>query len=170
MKNIRENYDLENENFYYIIDDILQNQEFQKLKEIKHHGITRYNHLLRVSYYTYIISKKLDLKYVEATRGALLHDFFFDETKEEKTHQALKSHPDYALKNASKYFELTELEKDIIKKHMFPVTKSIPHYKESYLVDIIDDICSCYERTYSIRKQLQTASTFLFIFIMTKLK
>lgn len=170
MKNIKENYDLENENFYYIIDDILQNQSFQKLKEIKHHGITRYNHLLRVAYYTYIVSKKLDLKYVEATRGALLHDFFFDETKEEKTHQALKSHPDYALKNATKYFELTELEKDIIKNHMFPVTKSIPHYKESYLVDLIDDICSCYERTYSIRKQLQTASTFLFVFIMTKLK
>ncbi len=170
MKSIKENYDLENENFYYIIDDILQNQEFQKLKEIKHHGITRYNHLLRVAYYTYVVSKKFGLKYVEATRGALLHDFFFDETNDKKTYQALKSHPDYALKNATKYFELTELEKDIIKKHMFPITKSIPHYKESYLVDIIDDICACYERTYSIRNQLQTASTFLFVLIMTKLK
>ena len=170
MKNIKENYDIKNENFYYIIDDILKNPEFQKLKNIKHHGITRYNHLLRVSYYTYLISKKMNLKYVEATRGALLHDFFFYETIEDNTHQALKKHPDYALKNASKHFELTELEKDIIKNHMFPVTRSIPHYKESYLVDIIDDVCSCYERTYSIRKELQTASTFLFIFIKMKLR
>lgn len=47
MKNIKENYIHIDNDFYYIIEDILNNKEFQKLKEIKHHGITRYNHLLR---------------------------------------------------------------------------------------------------------------------------
>lgn len=170
MKDIKENYISKNEDFYYIIDDILKNKEFQKLKEVKHHGITRYNHLLRVAYYTYLITKKLNLKYVEATRGALLHDFFSDETKNDSSYNALINHPEYALKNASKYFELTTLEKDIIKTHMFPITKVPPHYKESHIVDIVDDVCSCYEKTYSIRKELKTATTFLFILISLKIK
>lgn len=151
-KSMKQSYAMENEDFYYIIDDILENKEFQRLKDIKHHGITRYNHLLRVSYLTYKVTKRLGLRYVEATRGALLHDFFFYETEEQTTHEALKSHPDYALLNATKHFELTEIEKDIIKTHMFPITKIRPHYKESSIVDLIDDACACYEKLYSISR------------------
>lgn len=170
MKNIKENYIHIDNDFYYIIEDILENREFQKLKEIKHHGITRYNHLLRVAYHTYKFTKKHNLKYVEATRGALLHDFFLDETKEESTYEALKSHSMYALKNSCKHFELTELEKDIIKTHMFPITTTMPHYKESVVVDIIDDISSFYERSYSIRESALKAFTFLFIFLTVRLR
>ncbi len=169
MKKIKENYDIDKD-FYYIVEDILENKEFQKLKEIKHHGITRYNHLLRVAYYTYKFTKKMGLKYVEATRGALLHDFFFYETDNTSTYKALTTHSNYALKNACKYFALTELEKDIIKTHMFPVTKIRPHYKESLVVDIIDDISSFYERTYSIQDCVSTAYTFILMLLLTKIK
>ncbi len=168
MKKIKDNYAILDKDFYYIVEDILENENFQKLKEIKHHGITRYNHLLRVAYHTYKISKKLDLKFVEATRGALLHDFFFYETEDDSAYNALKNHSFYALENARKYFELTELEKDIIKTHMFPVTQIRPHYKESYIVDIIDDISSCYERIYCFRKYL--LNTFLFILTFFSIK
>ena len=34
-------------------------EDFQKLEEIEHHGITRYEHSLKVSYYAYKISKFL---------------------------------------------------------------------------------------------------------------
>ena len=166
MKNIKENYIHIDNDFYYIIEDILNNKEFQKLKEIKHHGITRYNHLLRVAYHTYKFTKKHNLKYVEATRGALLHDFFFDETSKDSTYKALKTHATYALQNSCKHFELTELEKDIIKTHMFPVEFKKPHYKESYIVDIVDDISSLYERSYSIRESVLRAFTFLFVFLV----
>ncbi len=169
MKKIKENYDIDKD-FYYIVEDILENKEFQKLKEIKHHGITRYNHLLRVAYHTYKITKKMGLRYVEATRGALLHDFFFYETENASTYKSLTTHSNYALENACKHFALTELEKDIIKTHMFPVTKTRPHYKESLLVDIIDDISSFYERTYSIQDSLSTAYTFIFMLLLTKIK
>lgn len=170
MKNIKENYTYIDSDFYYIVEDILENKEFKKLKEIKHHGITRYNHLVRVAYHTYKFTKKHNMKYVEATRGALLHDFFFDETKEETTYKALRTHASYALQNSCKHFELTELEKDIIKTHMFPVTLDVPHYRESYVVDIIDDISSLYERSYSIRESLLTAFTFLFVLLTVKLR
>ena len=53
------------------------------------------------------------------------------------------------LKNAEKYFKLTPLQKDIISKHMFPVTFTPPKYKESLLVSLIDKYSSINERTYS---------------------
>lgn len=46
-----------------IINPIMENKEFRKMDEIKHHNTTRLDHLLKVSYYSYIISKKLMLKY-----------------------------------------------------------------------------------------------------------
>lgn len=46
----------------------------------------------------------------------------------------------------------------------------MPKYKESWIVDIIDDYCSLYERTYSVNNELRTAYTFLFIFLTIRFK
>ena len=62
--------------FKNIISSIESNEEFQKLKNIKHHGITRYEHSLRVAYYSYKVTKLLHLDYKDTTEAALLHDFF----------------------------------------------------------------------------------------------
>lgn len=106
MKKIKEEYFYTNDEFYSIINDIITNDEFIKTKYIRHHGITRYNHSLRVAYHTFLVTKKLKLNYKEATRAALLHDFFLEETKDMNQHQALRKHPEYALKNAKKYLNL----------------------------------------------------------------
>lgn len=170
MKKIKEAYFYENEEFYSIISDIIENEEFCKLKEIRHHGITRYNHSLRVSYHTFLITKKLKLNYKEATRAALLHDFFLDETDEMKTFKALRKHPYVALENAKKHFEITKLQEDIIVKHMFPITIKLPKHRESWIVDIVDDISSVYERTYSLSNEFKAAANFVFIFIMMRFR
>lgn len=128
--------------------------EFNKLKNIKHHGITRYDHSLRVAYYTYVVTKFLHFNYEEATIAALLHDFFIDEVDNEIIIFRLRRHPKYALKNASKYFYLTDLQKDIIITHMFPVTFTPPKYLESWIVDIVDDISAIYEKLSSFGKQI----------------
>ena len=57
------------------------------------------------------------------------------------------------------------MEEDIIKTHMFPVTFRPPKYLESWLVDIIDDIASIYERSYSIKNELATTMGVLAIMI-----
>lgn len=152
--------------FNYIIKDILQNDEFVKTKEKTHHGITRYDHLERVAFYTFIITKFLRLNYIEATRAALLHDFFLDETKDLSIIKALRNHPKYALNNAKKYFYLTPLQEDIILTHMFPVTLTPPKYAESIIVDLIDDVAGIYEKYKSSCKELKAATTFMFIFIV----
>jgi len=156
----------QDEEFCLLVDSVIQNEEFQKTKFITHHGITRYDHLMRVSYYTYKVTKMLKLNYKEATRASILHDFFLEETKEDNTFHALRRHPGYALMNASKYFDLTDLEKDIITTHMFPVTFTPPKYLESWIVDVIDDVAGVYERFYSIRTELRAATTFLMIFFL----
>lgn len=170
MKKLKEKTFYLNEEFNLIIKDIINNQEFQKMKKITHHGITRFNHSLRVSYYTFLLAKKLKLNYKEATRAALLHDFFTDETSDMKTKKALKEHPKIALNNSKKYFEISKLQEDIILKHMYPITLSMPKYKESWLVDIIDDFASLYEKTYSVNKQIKAAATFIFIMLLIRFK
>ncbi len=157
-----------NEDFCSIVQDILDNKEFQEMKSIAHHGITRYHHLLRVSYYTYIVTKFLRLDYKKSTRAALLHDFFYNEEGENHSKARVwRMHPEYAVKNAERVFgSLSEKEKDIIRTHMFPVTFTPPKYLESWIVDFIDDIAGIYEKTYSLRIEFNTVSSFLmFIFI-----
>ena len=66
----------ENNEFFSIIKPIINNCEFDKLKDIRHHGITRYDHCMRVAYYSYIVTKFFRLNYKDTTEAALLHDFF----------------------------------------------------------------------------------------------
>jgi len=130
-----------------IVSNIMENEKFNKIKKCKHHGITRYEHSLRVSYYSYLVTKKLKLNYIETARGGLLHDFFItDELKEKEQKLSMFVHPYKALTNSNNYFELTELEKDIIINHMFPtLPHKIPKYLESWIVSIVDKVIATYE-------------------------
>ena len=69
------------------------------------------------------------------------------------------------MKNASKYFDLTEKQVDIISTHMFPVTFTPPKYIESWIVDFVDDIAALYEKGYCMHRELRT-SMFLFMFLV----
>ena len=62
--------------FEKIVKDIVNHEEFIALKHELHHGISRFEHSMRVAKMTYQITKKAHLDYERATRAALLHDFF----------------------------------------------------------------------------------------------
>lgn len=155
------------------VNDILENKEFRKMENILHHEGNRLNHSIRVSYYSYLLAKALKLDSDKVARAALLHDFFLEEnegaTKKEKVRTML-NHPEYALKNSKKYFELSPLEEDIILSHMFPIGKHVPKYFESWMVDIVDDIASIYEKSAVITKQLSTATCFLIMILVNNLR
>lgn len=157
-----------NKEFFNIVRDILNNKEFQKLKNIKHHDTDRYDHSLRVSYYSYLITKVLRLNYKKTARAALLHDFFLEENDKEKVSKRLDTlikHPKFALETASKYYNLSDLEKDIIVSHMYPVTLNPPKYIESWIVDLVDDIAFVYEKYSSVAYKFVTISNFLLMFL-----
>lgn len=153
------------EEFERIASPILEIEEFNRLKFITHHGITRYDHSMRVAYFSYKVSKALKLDYKEVTEAALLHDFFLDEVNHESRVERLRHHPECAVKNASKYMDLTEKQVDIIKTHMFPVTFAPPKYLESWIVDLVDDFAAVYEGCYRMHMEFRSAM-FLFMFFV----
>lgn len=156
--------------FCRIIKRLLDNSNFDETKRMTHHGITRYEHSMRVAYYSYRITKFLGLDYKETAEAALLHDFFLDEVNNKNQVLRLRQHPKYAVENAKKYFELSEKQEDIIKTHMFPVTFTPPKYLESWIVDLVDDVASVYERGITAKKEIQAATTFLFIVFINYMK
>ena len=136
--------------------DILENEEFKKMENIVHHEGNRLDHSIRVSYHSYKWAKFFKLDATKVARAALLHDFFLEDnqsfTKKEKIITMIK-HPEYALENSKKYFDLSPMEEDIILSHMFPIGSHIPKYFESWMVDFIDHVASVYEKSPIVRRQ-----------------
>ncbi len=153
--------------FYTIVQDILKNNEFKELDNEYHHGITRYTHSIRVAKSSYYMAKKMHLKnYEEVTRAALLHDFFLrEELVDIKGIQVAFNHPLKACENSMKYFEISDLQKNIIESHMFPLTTKMPKYKESWLVSFIDKMVALYECA-RFKATINTAVYFIFIINM----
>lgn len=141
-----------------IVRDIISNEEFLKLKFYRHHDNTRLDHCLKVSYNVYKLAKKFNLDYKAAARAGLLHDFFYGDLRyinviERK--YMLNAHPYFAYYNASKIFKLNEKEKNMILSHMFPISYEVPRYKESILLDLVDDLEALKEVGIYIKDRLK---------------
>ena len=154
--------------YYNLIEDIINNDEFKKIDNFAHHGTTRLTHSCRVSYYSYIISKKLKLNYEEAARAGLLHDFFLVENKTKKDRvDCLFAHSKYSLENASSLFNLSDREKDIIYTHMFPLNVNrVPKYMESWIVSMVDKLVAIYELSTNYKTKFVVRYQDLIIFTL----
>ena len=112
-------------------------------------------HSKRVAYLSYRICKKLDLDYVSAARGGMLHDFFLNKYTAKNTNKLIRNHPKIASTNAKKHFNLNKKEINIIESHMFPlVVKVKPKYKESYVVAFADKLVWGYEKFVRYCKEI----------------
>lgn len=130
------------------IKDLIEHELVLSMKEYIQHGdVSCLEHSLYVSYNSYVICRKLGLDWHSAARGGLLHDFFLYDWHGEKPYQGLHGlmHPYIALQNANKSFSLNDLEKDIIVKHMWPLTLRLPRYKETLVVLMVDKYCAAME-------------------------
>lgn len=165
------NFDIKYQDKEYqsIIKPILDIEEFHKTKDIVHHGVNRFEHSVRVSYYSYKICKFFRLNFYDTARGGLLHDFFLDNHDTGKVLTLVK-HPQYALEKSSEYFILSDLEQDIIKSHMFPIAPVPPKFLESWVVDMVDNVASVYERCSSMSKQLSTGINFILLILINSLR
>lgn len=137
------------EEYFELVNDIITNKYVLSMKDYMQHGNTScFDHSLNVSYYSYLLCKRFNLDAKSAARAGLLHDLFLYDwhTSTLSKDSSLKKkhafyHPYIALKNANKYFRLNKKEKDIIVKHMWPITIVPPKYKESYIIVLIDKLC-----------------------------
>ena len=136
---------------------LLEDPRVAKLSQYKHHREkTRLEHVKEVAYISFLWSKRLSLDSDAIVRGALLHDlFFYDWLREGPRWHGFRHH-NIALRNACEITPLSKKEKDIIKKHMWPLTVVPPRYLEALVVSLVDTFCSA--RDYmSVKRQGKSA-------------
>lgn len=147
--------------FDSIANEIINSDKYQALKSENHHGLSRYDHSLRVAKNTYRLSKRMKLDYVSATRGALLHDYFTNEEyRNTKGMKKYSMHPVIALNNAIREYKLNPIEENVIVSHMYPMGKIKPNCKESWLVSSVDKGVAIYE---CARYKAKEALAFTFV-------
>lgn len=156
-----------------LVSDILYHNKFEQIKNITHHGLNRYDHSVRVSYYSYKVTRFLGLDYKKTARAGLLHDFFLEKNENVKVKKKLNNwinHPKKAVQNSKNYFNVSDIEEDIIVSHMFPVAFRLPRYLESWVVVLIDDFVSIYEAVSIRGQQISYSFNFLFIVLLNYLR
>ncbi|MCM0596722.1 HD domain-containing protein [Periweissella fabaria] len=138
----------EDQEYNLYVADLLVRPEVLRLQNyVQHHHSDRLTHSISVSYQSYRWAKKLNLDAKAVARAGLLHDMFYYDWRETKfelgTHAYI--HPRVSLRNAEKLTPLSPMEKDIILKHMFGATLELPQYRESFLVDMVDNVAAVQE-------------------------
>lgn len=149
-----------------IVAPIIDSDEFQKRKYMKHHDDSVYAHSVSVSFNAYKRAKRKN-KNEEFCKNVaiagLLHDFYtrawqysesleniddkhkvrFTDKKNNKDLHGF-THATDALNNSKEYFPelMNERIEDAIKKHMFPLNIKPPIYKEGWYVTMMDKYVS----------------------------
>lgn len=137
-----------------IIAFLSENTQFDETKNFIQHGNTSvYTHVISVAKKSIEIAEKYNLKVDmdSMIRGALLHDYFLYDWHDGKRERWIHgfTHPMKAYKNAKSEINLNRLERDIIIKHMFPLTILPPRYLESWIVTYSDKYVSAVETVSS---------------------
>ena len=154
--------------FQNIIENLVSNNTVQQMKNYKQHYDTScFEHCYCAAYYCYIICKKLHLDYKSATRAAMLHDLFLYDwrIKGNRTGLHAFTHGKLACKNACELFDLNEKEKDIIIKHMWPVTIAFPKSLEGFILTFVDKYCALEESFEVIKYRLFNKKLFRFFYL-----
>ena len=152
--------------FEAAVKDLLASPSVQAMKQVSQHvDVNCFDHSVYVAYVSFLISRRFGLDSVAAARGGLLHDLFlYDWRTDAHDGMHLFSHPQAALRNAEQNWELTDKEKDIILKHMWPVTPlKVPRYRESFVVNGADKLCALCEMLHiyhwlDMREKLKPAA------------
>lgn len=171
MEKILEKIENEKE-FLSIIRDITTNEKVQQMKNFRQHYTTScYEHCLIASYYCYLICKKYHLDYISAARAAMIHDLFLYDwrIKNGRTGFHAFTHPKTAFENANRLFHLNLIEKDMVLKHMWPVTFKLPKYKESFILTFVDKYCAMQESFFAISQQLVQKKAFRYAYVFLSL-
>ena len=155
--------------FIDIVSDMIENSTVQQMNNFKqHYETTCFEHCLVASYYCYLWCKRFNLDYVSCSRAAMVHDLFlYDWRKRQNDRKGLHAftHPQTAYENASTLFNLNKKEKDIILKHMWPVTLALPKYKESYILTFVDKYCALNESYQEIFNRFCQKKVFRYAYV-----
>lgn len=159
--------------FISLIQDLLDIDEVQQLSAFYQHcKTTRLQHCVNVAYYTFLLARRLNLDVRSATRGALLHDFYLydwknDEQPIEGRH--CEVHPQIALQMARQFTPVDEVMEDCILRHMWPMSPERPQTAEGWIVQGVDKFCAMMEMSaQSARKISPIRLKMLMVSVITR--
>ena len=119
-----------------LVQDILEHPLVRSMEAYTQHGETScLRHSINVSYLSYLYCRDHGWQARAAARAGLLHDLFLYDwhfhAKETGNYFHGLTHPRRALENAQRLFSLTDREKNIILRHMWPLTVTPPKYRRA---------------------------------------
>lgn len=173
MKPLIKDFADKNEEFQKIIENVITNETVQQMKNYRqHYETTCYEHCYTAAYYCFLICKKYHLDYQSATRAAMLHDLFlYDWRIRQPDRKGLHAftHGKKACENACQLFDLTEKEKDIIIKHMWPITIEFPKSIEGFILTFVDKYCALSESFDVVKSRLFKKPSFRYAYVFLSL-
>ncbi len=131
-----------------ISDLIIHPKVLSMSQYIQHSDCTTLDHCICVSYFSYKRALRFGNNWRACARGGLLHDMYlYDWHSDKPPKGGLHGyvHPRIAEETAAGIFELTELEKEIILVHMWPLTLRPPQSPEALIVSMTDKYCAAEE-------------------------
>lgn len=132
------------------VREMAEDPRIRAMEQYRQHGSSNtYAHSLHVAIAAYKIAKfaRIDIDEKDMARGAMLHDFYLYDIGDRGAWEHGTKHAAIALENSEKYFDLTDIERDIIYSHMWPLNIThLPHYKESVIIGIADKYAAVAER------------------------
>ncbi|MFR4977848.1 MAG: HD domain-containing protein [Butyricicoccus sp.] len=159
--------------FESVTADILLHPAFEDCKNFVHHGIENsvYDHSVATARMAYRMACRLGVpeeELISVTRAALLHDFFGYDWRDEwfkrflrhyrglrrMTHMHAFVHGPLAAKRASRYFALTNKQRDAIASHMFPLAPMLPRSREGWIVTAADKMVAAKEMTQCVYRAI----------------
>ena len=147
-----ENYDLLDEVIHQLCE---QGRLLEEQNAMQHGSTSVYEHSVNVAYKSLLLVEnyRLPVDKQSLVRGALLHDYFLYDWHEKDGGHRLHGffHAERALHNARRDFNLNFIERDIIRKHMFPLNITPPKFRESWIVTWADKLCAAEETTRVLR-------------------
>ncbi|MCI5639620.1 MAG: HD domain-containing protein [Lachnospiraceae bacterium] len=145
--------DLSEENYALLEDTIrelcAQGRLLEEKKAMQHGYTSVYQHSVHVAYTSLLYAQNLSCSIDKRSlvRGALMHEYFLYDWHEKNGGHRLHGfrHAGFALRNANRDYKLSRKEKNIIGRHMFPLTVIPPRYLEAWIVCVADKYCAVME-------------------------
>ena len=139
--------------------DILSSRGMELEKGFFQHGtVTVYDHSVAVALMCLQLAMLLHIQADRRSlvRGALLHDYFLYDWHIKVKGRPLHGfwHARFAMANAQRDFGLSQIERNMILSHMFPMNKTLPRYRESVLLCTADKICATRETVLGMLQRL----------------
>lgn len=137
--------------------DILKSPGMQIAKENMQHGsVSVFEHSVCVALVCLWLVHRLHLKVNQRALGArrfAARLFPLRLAHADPAHRLHGfRHAGTALRNADRDFELNDTERDMIKKHMFPLNPAPPRFKETAVLCLADKYCALRETVLQRKK------------------